>query len=253
MTAPTTTSQPTNTQTLWMMIVAIVLTVGSYLAWLGWSDDTSAKQVLGLIATLSVLVAIVTYRLADLGRATIATGVVSGTLTVTIWIDFASDLRGHEAVWAGPVAIFVGGSAEIGLATVTLLAWSLRRADWSPVVMAVLTVAAYLGWLGWDQQRNPDGSGPYEAWQVVGLALTLATMTAIVSWRSADVTQPLASVAVITALLTLAFSIDAATDRTPDASMWPAGAILLYGGTASGLVVATVLARGLRQVVHRQH
>jgi len=236
-----------------MMIVAVVLTVGSYVAWLGWSDDTSADQVLGLVATLSVLVAVVSYRLVDLRRATIATGVVAATLTVTIWIDFASDLRGHDAVWAGPVAIFVGGSAEIGLATVMLLAWSLRRADWSPVVMAVLTVVAYLGWLGWDQQRNPDGSGPYDAWQVVGLALTLATMTAIVSWRSADVTQPLASVAMITALLTLAFSIDAATDRTPDASMWPAGAILLYSGAASGLVVAAVLARALRQWIHRHH
>jgi drug/metabolite transporter superfamily protein YnfA len=110
MTAPTTTSPPTNTQTLWVMIVAIVLTVGSYVAWLGWSDDTSADQVLGLVTTLSVMVAVVTYRLADLGRATIATGVVASRLTVTIWIDFASDLRGHEAVWAGPVAIFVGAA-----------------------------------------------------------------------------------------------------------------------------------------------
>jgi hypothetical protein len=134
---------------------------------------------------------------------------------------------------------------------VTLLAWSLCRADRSPVVMAVLTIAAYLGWLGWDQQRNLDGSGPYEAWQVVGLALILATMTAIVSWQSAEVTQPLASVAVITALLTLAFSIDAATDRTPDASFWPLGALFLYSGTASGLVVVAVLARALRQWIHR--
>lgn len=42
----------------------------------------------------------------------------------------------------------------------------------------VLTVASWLGWLGWDQQRNPDGSGPYEAWQVVGLALTLTVVAA---------------------------------------------------------------------------
>jgi hypothetical protein len=35
----------------------------------------------------------------------------------------------------------------------------------------------WAAWLGWDQQYDlhPDGSstGPYEAWQVIGLALTL--------------------------------------------------------------------------------
>ncbi|GAA1505904.1 hypothetical protein GCM10009730_06560 [Streptomyces albidochromogenes] len=42
---------------------------------------------------------------------------------------------------------------------------------------AVLAMAAWAGWLGWDQHRDvhPDGTttGPYEAWQVIGLALTL--------------------------------------------------------------------------------
>lgn len=44
----------------------------------------------------------------------------------------------------------------------------------APVVVAPLAWAA---WLGWDQQRDvhPDGTttGPYEAWQVIGLVLTL--------------------------------------------------------------------------------
>ncbi|NML50433.1 hypothetical protein HHL19_12260 [Streptomyces sp. R302] len=44
-------------------------------------------------------------------------------------------------------------------------------------VTALLAVASWAVWLGWDQKRDvhPDGSqtGPYEAWQVVGLALTL--------------------------------------------------------------------------------
>ncbi|MEU6892380.1 hypothetical protein ABZ934_11400 [Streptomyces sp. NPDC046557] len=38
-------------------------------------------------------------------------------------------------------------------------------------------VAAWGAWLGWDQRRDvhPDGSvtGPYEAWQVIGLVVTL--------------------------------------------------------------------------------
>nr|WP_306092687.1 hypothetical protein [Streptomyces laculatispora] len=45
------------------------------------------------------------------------------------------------------------------------------------LVLVVLTLAAWAAWLGWDQKRDvhPDGSvtGPYEAWQVIGLVLTL--------------------------------------------------------------------------------
>lgn len=45
------------------------------------------------------------------------------------------------------------------------------------LVLALLTSAAWAAWLGWDQQRDvqPDGTttGPYEAWQVIGLVLTL--------------------------------------------------------------------------------
>ncbi|MDN0200536.1 hypothetical protein [Streptomyces sp. S.PNR 29] len=40
-----------------------------------------------------------------------------------------------------------------------------------------VTLAAWAAWLGWDQHRDvhPDGTttGPYEAWQVIGLVLTL--------------------------------------------------------------------------------
>ncbi|GAA1098579.1 hypothetical protein [Kitasatospora arboriphila] len=41
----------------------------------------------------------------------------------------------------------------------------------------ISAVAAWAVWLGWDQHRDvhPDGSvsGPYEAWQVIGLVVTL--------------------------------------------------------------------------------
>ncbi|MFJ1707001.1 hypothetical protein [Kitasatospora sp. NPDC088346] len=50
----------------------------------------------------------------------------------------------------------------------------------SPVLTPVLflvSAAAWAAWLGWDQHDDvhPDGSqtGPYEAWQVIGLAVTL--------------------------------------------------------------------------------
>ncbi|MEV2210899.1 hypothetical protein AB0H86_05235 [Streptomyces sp. NPDC050997] len=45
------------------------------------------------------------------------------------------------------------------------------------LVLAGVSVAAWAAWLGWDQHRDvqPDGAttGPYEAWQVIGLVLTL--------------------------------------------------------------------------------
>jgi hypothetical protein len=45
------------------------------------------------------------------------------------------------------------------------------------LVPAGVSLAMWAAWLGWDQKRDvqPDGSvsGPYEAWQVIGLVLTL--------------------------------------------------------------------------------
>ncbi|MGW9137410.1 hypothetical protein [Streptomyces sp. NPDC055681] len=45
------------------------------------------------------------------------------------------------------------------------------------LVLAAVALAAWAAWLGWDQHRDvqPDGTttGPYEAWQVIGLVLTL--------------------------------------------------------------------------------
>ncbi|MFF3461841.1 hypothetical protein [Streptomyces sp. NPDC002619] len=45
------------------------------------------------------------------------------------------------------------------------------------LVLAGVSLAVWAVWLGWDQHRDvqPDGTttGPYEAWQVIGLVLTL--------------------------------------------------------------------------------
>ncbi|GGZ11355.1 hypothetical protein [Streptomyces poonensis] len=45
------------------------------------------------------------------------------------------------------------------------------------LALAGVTLAAWAAWLGWDQHRDvhSDGTttGPYEAWQVIGLVLTL--------------------------------------------------------------------------------
>ncbi len=45
------------------------------------------------------------------------------------------------------------------------------------LVPAGVSTAMWAAWLGWDQHRDvhPDGTttGPYEAWQVIGLVLTV--------------------------------------------------------------------------------
>jgi hypothetical protein len=119
------------------------------------------------------------------------------------------------------------------------------------LVAVVLTVAAYLVWLGWDQQRNPDGTGPYEAWQVIGLALTLAAVAAVASWRSADLGQSMVAVPLMAAALTVPASIDWATDKTPDANLWMIGATFLFVGTMLGLWVVAALTRAVRHGTHR--
>lgn len=47
-------------------------------------------------------------------------------------------------------------------------------------LQAAAAIAAWAAWLGWDQHRDvhPDGSetGPYEAWQVIGLGLTVLAL-----------------------------------------------------------------------------
>lgn len=102
--------------------------------------------------------------------------------------------------------------------------WSARLG--TGAVVAVLTVVGYLAWLGWDQHKDriPGTSnfeGPYQPWQVLGLAVTLAAIAVAVAWRD------MAAVAIVTipVVLTVAWSIDAAdpASGTVGANMWPIG------------------------------
>lgn len=63
-----------------------------------------------------------------------------------------------------------------------------RLHELSPILgPAVLSLAGWAGWLGWDQHRDvqPDGTttGPYEAWQVIGLVLTLLVPVCWAAYR----------------------------------------------------------------------
>ncbi|MFJ9646370.1 hypothetical protein ACWEPM_11330 [Streptomyces sp. NPDC004244] len=82
------------------------------------------------------------------------------------------------------------------------------------VLLFVLSVAAWAAWLGWDQHRDvhADGSvsGPYEAWQVIGLVLTLLVP---VCW-AASRRHVAAAVLATTAGLTTAAGYDWSDDAS---------------------------------------
>ncbi|MFJ6940067.1 hypothetical protein [Streptomyces sp. NPDC101132] len=89
---------------------------------------------------------------------------------------------------------------------------SLPRDLMATPLLAGLAVGAWAAWLGWDQVLDvaPDGSvsGPYQAWQVIGLVLTL---TAVV-WASARRQLVVASIIGTTAGLTVASFYDWSDD-----------------------------------------
>jgi hypothetical protein len=55
---------------------------------------------------------------------------------------------------------------------------------WVAVIVALLSAATWFGWLAWDTGYTVDAatgqeSGPYEVWQVLGAACSLAILTVI--------------------------------------------------------------------------
>jgi hypothetical protein len=121
-------------------------------------------------------------------------------------------------------SIVTGRNMELGRRSPTFLA----------VVLA--STVAYGALLGWDQDKDvdPNGglTGPYQAWQVVLLAVVLAGAAVLVGWEQ---TPWIAAVAA-TVAMTVCFSVDAATDppATND-GLWPVGAFLVAIGTYLGM------------------
>ncbi|MFF8472678.1 hypothetical protein [Streptomyces sp. NPDC015414] len=72
----------------------------------------------------------------------------------------------------------------------------------SILVLAGVSMALWAAWLGWDQHRDvhPDGSttGPYEAWQVIGLVLTLLAPVCWAAFRHHDAAAVLGTSAGLT-------------------------------------------------------
>ena len=123
----------------------------------------------------------------------------------------------------------------------------MRERAVTGVAVAVLTAVSYLCWLGWDQEydRHPDGhlTGPYQAWQVVGLAACIGVGAAWAGWRR----HPWVGALVSSVVLTTCWSVDAATDE-PNQGLWPIGAFFVSMGSLFGTtLVALLVAERARQ------
>ncbi|MEU6840815.1 hypothetical protein ABZ930_02930 [Streptomyces sp. NPDC046716] len=112
------------------------------------------------------------------------------------------------------------------------------------LVPAVTAIAAWAVWLGWDQHRDvhPDGSttGPYAAWQVIGLVLTLL---APVCWSAAR--HHVAATALgTTAGLTAAAAFDWSDDSS---GLFMVGVVLLALGTLAATAAVSAVVSTARR------
>ncbi|MFF9854163.1 hypothetical protein [Streptomyces litmocidini] len=114
------------------------------------------------------------------------------------------------------------------------------------VLLAGVAAMMWAAWLGWDQHRDvhPDGSttGPYEAWQVIGLGLGLLIPVCWAAFRGHVVAAALGT----SGGLTLA----AAYDWSDDASgLFVIGVGMVMIGSAAATGLAAVLTSALHKAV----
>ena len=114
----------------------------------------------------------------------------------------------------------------------------------SILLLAGVSLAVWAAWLGWDQHRDvqPDGTttGPYEAWQVIGLVLILL---APVYW-AASRRYVAAAVLGTTAGLTVAAYYDWSDDSS---GLFMVGVVLVMMGSLAVTAVVSAIASAVRQ------
>jgi hypothetical protein len=114
----------------------------------------------------------------------------------------------------------------------------------SVLLLACVSLAVWAAWLGWDQHRDvqPDGTttGPYEAWQVIGLVLILL---APVYW-AASRRYLAGAVLGTTAGLTVAAYYDWSDDSS---GLFIVGVVLVMLGSLAVTTVVSAIASATRQ------
>ncbi|XLE02064.1 hypothetical protein QBL21_03220 [Streptomyces sp. 184] len=110
------------------------------------------------------------------------------------------------------------------------------------VLLTGAAAGAWAAWLGWDQKRDETGyedAGPYEAWQVGGLVLTLLVAVVLVAYLRHFVPAVLGS----TVGLTFASFYDWSDDNS---GLFAVGVALILMGTFVGSALVAVAVGALR-------
>ncbi|MGY2701126.1 hypothetical protein [Nocardioides sp. HB32] len=108
------------------------------------------------------------------------------------------------------------------------------------------TAALYVACLGWNTPKDPGTcTGPYDAAQVVPLALGMVLLVVVASFLRAEV----AAAAAATVEVTVLFAVDAITidDPCAEGTIWPVGALLLLVGAGLGLGLVALLTSRVRR------
>ncbi|WP_430788495.1 hypothetical protein [Actinoplanes sp. G11-F43] len=110
----------------------------------------------------------------------------------------------------------------------------------------VLSALIWYAWLGWDTERqlNPatgEYTGPYEAWQIVGVGASLLILLVGALWAG---TREVLAAAALTVGFTVAWTADAA--RIDDSGLYAVGAVLLFAGLSAVSGVISAIAFGIR-------
>ena len=119
---------------------------------------------------------------------------------------------------------------------------------------AVLGAATWAGWLGWDRTASYDRitdtvQDPYVTLQVLGCALTVGLVVAVLAVRR----RPLTGAGGVALGFWVPWTVDAATHD--DSGLFAVGALLLAVGLAAGTTVAAgagVLAGTALRAVRRR-
>jgi hypothetical protein len=116
------------------------------------------------------------------------------------------------------------------------------------LTVAVLSALLWYAWMGWDTQYQTDpvtkvASGPYEAWQVIGCAVSL--LVVLVGGLLAGV-RPLLASAALTVAFTAAWTATAAPkDET---GLYGVGMMLLLAGLTAGTTVISFIFLAIRRL-----
>lgn len=115
-----------------------------------------------------------------------------------------------------------------------------------PVGLALTSAANYLSWLAWDTDKS--NGGPYEAWQVIGLAVVqlVLVVSAVAATRSRW------TAAVVPPALVLCFAAIALNESGNSDGLWVVGAVMLAAGSAFAVAAAAGATLGIVRLRNRK-